>query len=245
MLRVLTLLAALAFLWAAPASATTSACTAGCTQYHTNSVFSGTSISVTTSGVVAGHGLHIYYCGQGPTAYGSVTVNGSAATVGGTTSLGGSNLCGAAFFANAPSGNYSVAVATTGACTNCSIWVGEWADSAAATLDAMATTYTSGANTNAPCGSMTPATAGDTIDAVIYQPQNVTPTIQNGFAASFTSSTNTFGAFKTGAASGVQTPTPFLSGVGSFDNSVMCLAITQPGGGGGSGTFRALLGVGR
>lgn len=232
---------------AAPSRATTAACTAGCVSFNSGSAFSGTAPSVTITGVTAGHSLHMWFCGSGPTAIASVTVGGSATgvTTGPPTPpSGGGNFCAMAVKPNASAGSNAVVWNTTGACTNCTQWVSEWAgEAASSSLTSSNGTFTLGTG-SLPCGAIT-SNAGDTIDAMMFQPQNDAPTIPSGFSVSFNAGTSGFGVFQTGAASGSSNPT-YTGAATSPDNYVMCGSFAQAGGGGGTIThLRLLMDVGQ
>lgn len=227
--------------------ANATACTGGCSQFVHASAFSGTAPGVTITGVTAGDSLHIWYCYEGPTAVNGVTVGGSATGVqiGAVTSTGGGHFCGMAVKANSASGSVAIVVNTIGACTNCDTWVSEWAGEAtSSSLAAENSTYTAGSSsTPLPCGSITSG-AGDTIEALLFQSQSVTPTSSPaGYSASFIFSTYSFGVFKTAASAGASNPT-YTGGASSFDNSVTCASFTQAGGGGAVLHNRTMTGAG-
>jgi hypothetical protein len=102
------------------AHAQNSCAASSCVQWGGTGFQSGTTTPGTTvTGVTAGDTLDIYFCGEGPTALGSVTDNGTAVTVGAVqVNAGpGASLCLVAVSSNVTAGSHVIVINTTGSCT--------------------------------------------------------------------------------------------------------------------------------
>lgn len=226
------------------------ACTAGCVQWNYGSSSSGTTDSSVLTGVVAGHSIRVWVCssGSGFTGF-TATVGGNAATVGPTVVTGGCGMAGMAVYSNVGAGSITTVVTFTGSsptCITCTIFVEEWAGDSTTghdPLDGENAVYVSGSSVSVPC-AMTQGTSGDTLE-VFYQDSNgTTPAVTpSGYTQAYNFATRFF-YYKTGGASGTNTPT-FTSGSGSVDNNAVCAGFVQAGSGGGTPPLRSLMGVGR
>lgn len=220
-------------------------CSGGCVQYSTNSSFSGTTASVTLTGVVAGHGIHVWVCNNPVTLTATATVGGSSATAGGTYGAGAGFNCTAFDYPNVGSGSITITETASATCTGCDILAEEWSgDATVSPFDGQNATYTADgtSGTNLPCGSISPATSGDTVETVMFQQNSITNTRPGGYSTTF-SAGQWFGGFLTVAASGAQNPT-WVSATGAFDNTVMCAAFKQAAGAPVTHN-RTLMGVGQ
>jgi len=236
--NVLARLACLLALWLASsaAMAANGACTVGgCIKYYQGSSFSGSTVSSgTLTGVGAGHDLRIFYCGSPNTlVISGVTAQGGTATLASTTNNAGADYCGMAYYPNTTTSTTAVVATFTGTCTNCSIYVEEWAgDATSSVADGQNAAYValgSGAGQNMPCGNITTATAGDTVEVAVYQVQGVAPTAPSGYLAS-NAVASWYGFYQTSVAAGTYNPTP-TSGASSFNNFILCGGYVVAGGG--------------
>ena len=236
--NVLARLACLLALWltSSAAMAANGACTVGgCIKYYQGSSFSGSTVSSgTLTGVGAGHDLRIFFCGQPNTlVISGVTAQGGTATLAGTTTATGADYCGMAYYPNTTTSTTAVVATFTGTCTNCSMYVEEWAgDATSSVADGQNAAYVALSGTagqNMPCGNITTATAGDTVEVAVFQANAVAPTAPATYsAANVLSPWWTF--YITGAAAGTYNPTP-TSGTNSFNNFILCGGYVQAGGG--------------
>ena len=239
--NILARIACLLALWLASsgAMAANGACTVGgCIKYYAGSSFSGSTVSSgTLTSVGAGHDLRIFYCVQPTTlVISGVTAQGGTATLGTTTNNAGSDYCGVAYYPNTTTTTTAVVATFTGTCTNCQIYVEEWAGDATSSVadgqNANAVSLGGTAGQNMPCGSFTTNTAGDTLEVVVYQLQGVTPTAPSGYSAAnaITSPGSWYSFYTTGAATGSHNPTP-TSGTNSYNNEILCGGYVVAGGG--------------
>ncbi len=245
-MQFIALILALLFLSCAPQKANATACTGGCIQFNSAFAFSGTTISVTLTGVVAGHNIRVFYCADIGAATG-LTVGGTTATLFATSAAGGGKTCGAGYFANSTSGSVAVVVTVPPSCGSCAIQAEEWAgDVTSSAGDGENAQYTAsgGSPTSIPCSTgITTTNANDNIEAVMFQAQSIQPTNPAGFNTAV-SNTTWYSAYMSVSATGTYNPT-FTSGSLSFDNTNICVAFKSAGGGGPTINSRALLGVGQ
>lgn len=218
-------------------------CTAGCVQVGNDDEFSGTSNTVTLTGVTAGNAFHALSCGDMGTGtvpvVGAVTLNGSTTGVQiGTPSTGapsgGNNYtCVAIAAANAQSGSNTLVVpwsGGTGACAECTTTVEEWhGDSASSILDGSSASYTAGPGA-ASC-SVSTAHAADLVETWLFTLQFSTPTFPSGFSTANSSAGAGayYSAYDLVASTGTYSPS-WTSGAGTFDMYVICAAFKQGSG---------------
>jgi len=234
------------------AVAANGACTVGgCIKYYTGSSFSGSTVSSgTLTGVGAGHDLRIFYCGQPNTlVISGVTAQGGAASLGAITNNAGSAYCGMAYYPNTSTSTTAVIVTFTGTCSNCAVYVEEWAgDATSSVADGQNVNYValgSGAGQNLPCGNITTTIANDTIEVLVNQFQSVVPTAPSGYSAG-NAIAGWYSFYLANAAANMYNPTP-TSGASSFNNVVFCGGYVQASGGGSNlpaGSIN-LMGVGK
>lgn len=191
-------------------------------------VFSGTTASTTLAGVTAGNAILIVSCGITNLATSGVTVGGVAATLMGTTSTGNNTTCTGSYRRNVGAGSNTITATFSGTCAGCFVLAEEYSGLAASgALDGQSATYTADgtAGTNLPAGSFTTTVNNDMIWVVIFQSQNVTPTLDTGYSAGSVGVGSTWWSeYKTQPSAGAINP-KFVSGTGAFDNSVTAAAL--------------------
>ena len=228
------LLVALALaLWNAPALAT--ACTAGCIQYGFNATFSGTTVATTLTGVGSGHTLNVAVLVSPSGNTFSSLSDGSACTFTGTKVTAGGKDYQLAYCPNTASGSLTITLTVGTTCTNCNIYVEEWSGDSSTPGDGGNQTYTNGAATSSPSGSITTTGSADRLWTVFFDPDGVAgpPTLPSGYTAanSAVNSSQVWTAYKTSVAAGAQNPT-WTSGTSQFDNYVGVEGMKTTGGGG-------------
>lgn len=233
MKRFLLLLPLLLAFWNAPASAT--ACTAGCVQYGFNAVFSGTTVSVTLTGVGSGHTLNIAaMVSPSGNTFSSIS-DGSACTFVATKLTDAGKDFQTAYCQNTASGSLTITLTVGTACSNCNLYVEEWSGDSSTPFDTGSATYTSGAATSSPSGSFTTTGSSDRLWTIFFDPDGVAgpPTFPSGYTAanSDVNSNQVWTAYKTAVAAGAQNPT-WTSGTSQFDNFVAGSGFKTSGGGG-------------
>jgi hypothetical protein len=201
-------LALLASCWSLlPASAQTAgACTAGCNNYVTNQVFTGTSVSGNITVASTGDTIRGGYCYNGPTAV-TLTVNGSP-IIGASQPTGAGYTCALFNKNNNPSGSVTITLtATTGTCSDCSFFADTWtATSTTGSQDGQSGTWTQTSSALAPSGSFT-TTGVDTIETYLFGGGGG-PTAPSGYTVAQNEfATDSWGAaYKTSVTAGAQNP---------------------------------------
>ena len=231
------------------AQANAAACTAGCSQVQNTTVFSGTSVSVTLTSVVAGHSVRGLVCYNGPTAM-AMTVGGSSATSGGVAPSGGGYTCSVFNKINVSSGSVVVTGTATGTCVGCFLFAEEWPDtSTTGTMDGQNGTYlyVGASGTSIPTGSFTTTGSSDSIEVFLL---NIAwlgaATPPSGYATSVNLSTSAGyqSAYITGVSAGSTNPA-FVSTAIYTDTWALGAGFTGVTGGGGGPPLRVLMGVGK
>jgi hypothetical protein len=127
-----TKLFALLCLIATPAWAVDNSCTGGCVNWNGAGFQSGTSAPGSTITTQAtGHEFHIWFCGQGISAIGTPTFDGTAvANVGAVQANAnfGQQLCQTSATPAGATGAHTIVVPVTGTCTSCTTIITEWAN---------------------------------------------------------------------------------------------------------------------
>lgn len=250
LLALLALLAAVCCWGSHEANAT--ACTVGCVQYVLHNSFSGTTANSTVTGVVAGHGIRVWACLDetgSPTGTGisTLTIGGTSVTPQATASSGDGYICSVSYRANVSSGSNAVNLTINGtACTGCTTYAEEWADASTSAADGQNATFTTDGtlDTSLPCGSITTSGSNDNVEAILFQADSTAPTSgPAGFTLAY-SATTFYAYYNTAVTAGTYNPS-YSSASGDYNNHVVCLAITEAGGGGAVTSNRLLMGVGQ
>lgn len=230
------LLVLVAFFYVQPRAAyaqSPTPCSSGCIQWEGEGFVSGTNTPGTPiTGVTAGSSLHIWFCGQGPTAYTSVTVDGVPATLGPTqvSVLSGILIC---LVANAPSvsaGSHTIVVNGTGpVCTNCTVIVSEWGGSNTNMISQNGGTATGGISTPVTGGSVTATGSGIIETFYSALSYNGDPTQPATYSVAYLSIAG-FSTAWTTVTAGSFDPS-WTTSSGGDTNTVVMSAIFQPSGG--------------
>ena len=229
---------------ASPANA--AACTAGCSQYQSAGVFSGSSATITSFAVTTpGDDIHIWTCASGPTAIPSLTFGATNATLGGVIPNTGAYICAFGVVPNV-SGTQNVVANYTGTCANCTVIAQEWPHQATSSpIDVANGTYTNagGASTNLPCGSITVSAGNDLVVTMNLDANGAgASTLPSGYSSSMPATGGMATAYKTAVGNGAINPTYVSAGGGNF--VTMCSAL-KPFSAVAGAPLRSLLGVGQ
>lgn len=149
-------------------------------QDATNNGFSGTTVTASLSGVIAGDDIRIAVWNV-QTAAGTVTATSTGGSCSTITHVSGGSVTAWLFACpNSSSGSVTVTATSSTTISNIQIIAEEWNGDAASPVDGGASAYltTSGAVSS---GSFTTTANGDQIWSVLFQEQNLTPTVGTGF----------------------------------------------------------------
>jgi len=154
-------------------------------QSATNRAYSGTTVSLTLTGVVAGHTIMVTSCGASSLTTTGVTVGGSSATLGPAAATGNAPFnCYLAKLANAAAGSNAVVVTYGAACGDCEVLAAEYAGlTTTAAFDGGSAAYAYASSSPLACGSFTTANSGDFIYASYFNTSGSAPTLATGYTA--------------------------------------------------------------
>jgi hypothetical protein len=226
------------------AHAQNSCAASSCVQWGGTGFQSGTTTPGTTvTGVTAGDTLDIYFCGEGPTALGSVTDNGTAVTVGAVqVNAGpGASLCLVAVSSNVTAGSHVIVINTTGSCTSCTTIVPEWAGAIPMVSQNGAANNITGATGPQTGGNVT-ATGAARLETMYTTggASSGNPTLPSGFSTAIATVAGVTVAFENVSA-GTYKPS-WTANAGGDDYPIVMNGVFQSG---GTPPLRSLMGVGR
>lgn len=190
-------------------------------QQNTNSTFSGTTLTVALTGVVAGHDLRTAVIIDQVTATVTATSTGGSCSTITSSPSGGSKIAWIFACPNTSSGSVTVTATSTVATGAEFMLVEEWSGDSASPVDNGSGLYTNGAGA-ASSGNFTTTTNNDDIWCVIFQAQSVVPAVGSGFTlvSNGLQGNFIFSEHKVLATAGTTAGT-WTTATGSFDNWVV------------------------